>query len=146
MDYSQKYSLSNNEKPYYEAIYNSVAKQKENEKYLPYELIPALFKKSKLSKEILADIWKKMEIRQQKISIHQLFIGLKHIAIRQNTTDDSLLTEKPLPEFDDESIKALKSQKELMFLIPTITSTDYIKSGFMGLKSYVVYSIETKAH
>jgi hypothetical protein len=50
----------------------------------------------------------------------------------------------PTSKFRDEELIAIKKQYNETTVLSTITSVDTVKAGFMGLKKYVQYTIETK--
>ena len=146
--------LSSKEKSYYDYIFNVYAKNDDTdgEKYLSKEVVTNLLKKSKLSKEILADIWKKMEIKPQtqKVTLLQLYKGLKLVSISQNSSmDGSTNTEMPLPQFEEQPLQSFRNEIEkesVYYLRAYIISSDYVKSGFLGVQSHVMYTVETKSN
>jgi hypothetical protein len=150
MDQISEIILSDKEKTFYDFIFNYYAKNDSNmEKYITRESLTIIFKKSNLSKEQNITLWDKLMIKT-KVPINTLYKGLKLISIAQNNpSDTSLQIEQPLPKIDEVPIQTLRADLEkasLYVLSAVITNTDYVKSGFLGINSYVVYTIESKVN
>ena len=140
---------SDSEKPYYEYIFSLYSKPGDaGVSYIPTDLITSLLKKSGLSKTILTEIWSHMPPKATQITQQQLYLLLRRVAIAQYTPlDYNIESSQKLPTFDDESLKIFKDkleQESIYFLASKIVSADIVKSGLMGIHSYVCYIIETK--